>query len=308
MGAGAGALTAIVSGLMAYMDEQDAIATAKKIQDEASARFGSLDDNAIKEAAKKFLPPTMLASITTNPEYTTAEHQALNNLKDISDRGGLSLADKAVQEDAMARSAGADTARRASLQQNFANRGLGGSYAELAGQLQSQQSTANRDAQTGLQAAGSAQQRALDAIRARGSLGMQLQQQEYGQKSDAARAQDAINNFNVNKQSRDAQNQWNNQFNVAQAQGGIATGQANNAMVGGQIKANAVAGAGGQLGRFATMAGNAFDASGPSDTYHTSETTGEGRAPPGDSSRMPTGGGGDTTTGNPSDPNNKWDY
>lgn len=259
IGAGVGLVGSLAMSLMAYLGEREAYEAAQNIINEAQSRFGSIDDSAIQEAAKAVLPPSMLGAISTAPEYDSAMREALAGLKNVSDNGGLALADRAVQEDALTRSAQADRSRRGALTDRFQRQGTGGSYAELAAQLQSQQSTANRDAQIGLSAAGMAQQRALDALRQRGTMGAQFQGQQWGQKAQAASAQDSINRFNVSRQDALAQQQWQNQFNQANAQAQLAASQANGAQNAGVSRAQTIAGVGNQIGRTATELGGYYD-------------------------------------------------
>lgn len=92
------------------------------------------------------------------------------------------------------------------IKQSMQARGMGGSGAELMAELQGAQSSANRQNQGGLQIAGEASRRALEAMRQSGELGGRIREQDYNVASNRAKAADELNRFNteadINRQQR----------------------------------------------------------------------------------------------------------
>lgn len=142
-----------------------------------------------------------LRNVVTDPRLKEAQLKALASLQDVGDSGGMTMADKAnlarIQND----SASADASRRAAILQNMQQRGMGGSGSELLAQLSSSQAATDRQAQQGLDVAGMAQQRALQSLQDAGGLAGNLRGQDYGEKANAAAAQDAIDRFNAQNQT-----------------------------------------------------------------------------------------------------------
>lgn len=80
--------------------------------------------------------------------------------------------------------------------QRARQRGLGG-MAAYVGALGAAQAGANREGQMGVQIAGDARKRYLQALEGLGQFGSQMRGQEFGFASQRAAAQDAINRFNA---------------------------------------------------------------------------------------------------------------
>jgi hypothetical protein len=152
--------------------------------------------------------PTAYDGISTDPRLQEAQMAALNSLQDIANNGGMTAMDKANLSRVQMQTAQADRGRREAILQNMNARGMGGSGAELLAQLQSSQGATDRQAQEGLDIAGMAQLRALDAMARGGSLAGDIRGQDFGEQEAIARARDAINTFNV------GQTNHGNQFNT----------------------------------------------------------------------------------------------
>ena len=119
-------------------------------------------------------------------------------------------------------------ARDKSILQNMAERGMGGSGAELIQRLQSSQSGADRASMEQAQLAGQVQNRALDAMMRSGQLGGQIRGQEYAEQGNLASARDRIEQFNQ-MQRVQAQNQqeiYNKQLQQQQFENEMAKRQA----------------------------------------------------------------------------------
>lgn len=254
------AAVAAGGGLKGLDEQQKGYKTGERVLDSLRNQWGNLELPELNEYDLErfnnlFTPQevgkTNLSNIQLDPTNLDAQRAALAQLGDIS-QGGLTLQDKANLLDIQNEVARQDAGRQAAIQQNMAERGMGGGGAELAQRLMSQQAGADRASANSRNVAAMAQQRALDAIMQRGQLGGQMRMQEYGIASDAAAAQDAIDRFNAGQrqegervkqdlemankglshqeaaQANDiAQQQYQNQFNKLQGQEGITRARAN---------------------------------------------------------------------------------
>lgn len=142
-----------------------------------------------------------------------AQMDALLGLQDITSSGGMTAQDKARMQQIQNQENSASRGAREAIMQNAQARGMGGSGMDIMAQLQNQQDSATRASNRGTEVAGMAQERALQALMQQGQLGGQINQQQFGQDSARAQAQDAISKFNAqNKQSVNLANtQANNQ-------------------------------------------------------------------------------------------------
>lgn len=241
------------------------------------------------------LGDSQMGGITTDPAYKESQLKALGKLSQIGDEGGMLLEDKAnmerIQGDIGARQRGA----REAILQDAQQRGGHGSGSALVAQLMSQQSGADQAHRAGLETAAMAQKRALEAIQGAGSLGTNLRTQEYGEKAQAAKAQDAIAQWNAaNRQDLNTRNagtsnqaaqynlnnrqnlansnvdarnktnaynssliqaQYNNQLEAAKAKAAARAGQAQNAAQSGQQVAQTLTGVGSAVAQGAIATG-----------------------------------------------------
>lgn len=141
--------------------------------------------------------PTNLAGIEIDPRLADAQMQALTSLQDVADSGGLTLADEAALNRIQSQTAQADRGRREAIMQNMRATGMGGSGMDLLAQLQSSQAATDAASQQGLDVAGMAQQRALDAIMRGGGLAGDIRGQQFGEQATIRSAQDEIDAFNA---------------------------------------------------------------------------------------------------------------
>lgn len=139
-------------------------------------------------------------NIETDPALFKAQMDALGGLQDISSNEGLTAADRAQLGQIQTQEDSAERGAREAILQNAQARGMGGSGIELLQQFQNQQDSATRKSQKDMDVAAMAQNRALQALQSAGSLGGQIQEQQFGQKAQIAQANDAINKFNAQNQ------------------------------------------------------------------------------------------------------------
>ena len=160
-------------------------------------------------------------NINVDPRLVDTQMGSLAALEDLASNGGMTIQDEANLSRIRNDAASADKGRRDAILQNMEARGMGGSGMELLAQLQSSQVATDRNAQEGLDVAGMAQQRALDALMQGGNLAGSIRGQEFGEGAAKAGANDAIAKFNAQNANQ------NSQFNTG-AQNNMATFNATN--------------------------------------------------------------------------------
>jgi hypothetical protein len=162
---------------------------------------------------------TEMDNVSTDPRLKEQQMASLSALKELADGGGMTAADKANLSRVQNQAAQADKGRRDAIMMGMGRRGMGGSGMELLAQLDSSQAATDRQSEEGLNIAGMAQDRALQALMQGGSLAGNIRGQDFGEQSRVAEARDAIAKFNAqnansNSQFNAGQTQQNNQFNT----------------------------------------------------------------------------------------------
>jgi hypothetical protein len=151
--------------------------------------------------------------ISSDPRLREDQMASIGALQELVDGGGMNAQDQANLSRIQSQAAQADRGRREAILQNAAQRGMGGSGMELLAQLDSSQAATDRQAQEGLDVAGMAQDRALQAMMQKGSLAGNIRGQDFGEDAQRASAMDAVSRFNASNK------QQNNQFNTSGAYG-----------------------------------------------------------------------------------------
>lgn len=178
---------------MGSMDQMEAMKLIKAAADE----YGKIDVPKLQALVAQQMPDTKLAGIQDDPQYRDQQNAADAEMGDLVNSGGLTLADKAALNAIRNRSRQSASAGRNAIANSMAARGTLDSGSQLAMQLQGNQESANTEAQADESAAAQAQARAYQAVRDRARMASEGLDRTYRQKSDAARAQDAINAGNV---------------------------------------------------------------------------------------------------------------
>lgn len=170
-----------------------------------------------EQAQTYLVQQSEMNNIQTDPMLHQAQMDALSGLQDISSNNGLTAADRSQLQQIQSQEDAASRGEREAIMQRAQQRGMGGSGIELLQQMQNQQDSATRRSQRDLDVAGMAQTRALQALQQAGTLGGQIQAQDFGQRSQIAGANDAINKFNTQNQQNLALENTKAK-NIAQAQ------------------------------------------------------------------------------------------
>jgi len=182
---------------------------------------------------------TAFDGVSVDPRLKDSQMAALNQLAGIAEGGGMNAADKANLASIQSQTGQADRGRREAILQNMQQRGFGGSGNELLAQLSSSQAATDRSAQEGLNIAGMAQQRALDAMLQGGNLAGGIRGQDFGEQARVAQARDAVSQFNAGVQNNANQFNAGAANNMSQFNTG-ATNQANQFNSSGQFDASKV--------------------------------------------------------------------
>lgn len=140
--------------------------------------------------------PSKMESISVDPRLKQAQMSALQQLGQTAN-GGYSSQEQASMAKIQNQVAQAAHGRDEAILQQMAARGMGGSGSELAARMISQQGANNTQAQGGLDTAAAMNARALDAMSRYGTLGGQMDSQDFNQKAAKAQAGDEINRFNT---------------------------------------------------------------------------------------------------------------
>ena len=158
-----------------------------------------------EEAEATLLNSNAFNSIKTDPSLVGAQKQALQQLQDTANEGGLTAIDKSRLQDITDRQNQEARSGNEAIMQNAQARGVGSSDLSTVNQLINSQSAADRASRAGTDVAAQAQARALQALQAAGQLGGQMEAQQFGEGAQKAQAQNAIDAFNAQTQ---------NQFNL----------------------------------------------------------------------------------------------
>lgn len=175
-----------------------------------------------------------LTGYREDPRLKAQQMRALEGLQAEVDMQGMTPEARAQYDIARSEAGEMAAGLEGAASMRAAQRGVGG-LAAYAGALGGAQAGANRMGQMGVQIAGDARKRYLQALEALGGMGTQMRGQEFGFASQRAAAQDAINRFNAQQQAeaalyniqagqRDFNNQLAKQGLVQSAGGRLAAG------------------------------------------------------------------------------------
>lgn len=149
------------------------------------------------QAEATLLNSNAFNDIKTDPSLVGAQKQALQQLQTTANEGGLTAIDRAKIQDIQDTLNTTARGRNQAVLQNARERGIGGSGLELQNQLMNEQSAADQASRAGTDVAAQAQARALQALQSAGTLGGQMESQQYGEQANKATAQNAIDKFNA---------------------------------------------------------------------------------------------------------------
>jgi len=203
---------ALVGSIIKSIGQQQGAEAAKAAAEKAIELYGADAEKAILNEVPE------MASVFAEPETVSAQKAALQRLQQIGATGYTAeerAAQARIQQEEAARAAG----EQQQLRQQFAQRGVGGSGAELAAQMASTQGQANREAMRGLETAAQAQRNAFQAIQAQGNLAGSMRAAGFDEASARARAEDERRKFNATQRAGQAQDMYRARAGVPQTAG-----------------------------------------------------------------------------------------
>lgn len=227
-------LAPVIGGIIGNVSGQGQRDQAQQLQQQALQRIldvNTPDINSMKLALQQYqsagqLDPSMestvnaqdslMNNVSTDPRLRAAQMASLNQLQQMG-VSGMRPEDQAAIASVINKTNQQANANNQSVLQNMQQRGVGGSGNELAAKMLNNQAAANSASQQGLDVAGQASQRALQAIMNAGNLGTQMEGQQFGEASQKAQAQDIINKYNAMNQQQ-VSNTNTSTTNAAQAQ------------------------------------------------------------------------------------------
>jgi hypothetical protein len=139
--------------------------------------------------------------------------------------------------------------------QEMQSRGLGGSGLEWSLKQQAGQAASDRMAGAGFDAAAEGRRQALQSLQAFGGMAGRMRDQDFGEKSDRARAADEIDRFNEASRAGAVQQGFQNQM-------GLATGRSNAANQAANVYRGQAAQTQQQFGNYGSAVGSAAGAYG----------------------------------------------
>lgn len=243
----------VISGIMGSNAAQGQLNAANAARQQALAAYSGINvpsisdqqlslnheqvqgtmDPALQQAIQQ--QQSQLAGYQKNPDAVAAQTAALKQLQQLG-QSGLTPSDVAEMQQLTNKTGAQNQAQQKQIMQNLAARGMGGSGAELAARLSANQSSAANANNATNQLQQMALQRQLQAITQGANLGQSMESQNYGEASNTAAMQNAINqfnaqqkaasqNYNVSAQNQAQQQNLANKQNVANTNVGLTNQQ-----------------------------------------------------------------------------------
>lgn len=212
IGAGVGGIIGGVAGYLSAAAQESDEKKRQKLLEAAKAEFDQIalpEEKAIvfeqlkqqglytPETEQVFTQgDTEMGNISIDPRIKQAQLDALAQLQGLG-KEGLNLQDKLdIQRSRMDADQQSSNAQ-AQIQDALARRGVASSGMNMVQRQMAAQNAANQSRDYEAQIQARAQQRALEAIMNAGGMAGNIRGQEWSEKSEAARAQDAINRYNT---------------------------------------------------------------------------------------------------------------
>lgn len=231
--------------------------TQEELLQASMDEFGKIDPAKLEELVTQQLGPSAMATKTqTDPRLTGLQFEGLDQLSETINNGGLDPMARAdlYRANAQAgRTAGANINR---IQESMDSRGAGNSAAGAVLQAKAAQDASQQAHASGLDAAGMAWQRRMEALGQRTNQAGAMRQQEFGEKARRAEAEDSVARYNADARTaagryrnQMAQQTWENKFRTVDAKARAAGGAAEQAGRSADRTADMAAGIGNAAGQ-----------------------------------------------------------
>lgn len=201
---GAGMLASRAQGKKAERAAEKAAGFINKIEvptlEEARAQLESLVQQGVltpEQAQAVLQDASAYSEIQEDPRLRATQIDALNDLSNVVDEGGMDARFRAALYDAGTQQAAESRGANEAIMANARARGIAGSNLESVNRLMAQQAAATRGAAQGVNAAAAAEERRMGALRDQSQLAGSLRDSDYRRASDEAAARDTINRFNT---------------------------------------------------------------------------------------------------------------
>lgn len=178
---------------VALMGEEKAKQLSQKQLELLAQQYADLKGISLPELAKinpEQLGASAVGSMKMDQGLRSKQLQAIGELQNMIDKGGLDYTDKAALEDSLDTSRKQESRARAGVAADAASRGQLNSGSRLLMDMDAAQSGMNNARKTGLETAALAQQRRLAAIRDATSMTSALRGQDWSESESANRAKD----------------------------------------------------------------------------------------------------------------------
>lgn len=222
IGAGANVLGGLLGEWWGSADDEQ----RRALEDQALQQYGDISAPTLERVLASQVERSAFEGMPTDFGNRNARNAALQALVNEGLSGGNSLESRLAMEETRRASSAQELRDRQAVLQQAKARGLG-SNAALAGQLQAQQASADRQSYAGLQAGASARQRALAALAQGGSMAAQAEGQDFDRAARVAESRDRIAQFNAGQAQQAnlynaglAQQNFNNRLAVADRKAG----------------------------------------------------------------------------------------
>jgi hypothetical protein len=153
-----------------------------------------------EEAQSYLAGPTNYSTLTSENSGMDAEQEAIGKLRDIVNSGGADAEEQANIQQILNTLSTTESGNNAAIVADNARRGVGNSGLTMASRLASNQNDATNANMNALQTGAAEEARNLAAIEGLGTLGGNVQGQEYTAGANKASAADAIAKFNAQQE------------------------------------------------------------------------------------------------------------
>lgn len=178
---------------IALMGEEKASKLSQQQLELLAKQYADMSGIPLPELEKitaEQLGPSNVGGMQSDQGLRSKQMTALAEIQNIIDSGGLDLTDKAGLEEAMNAATNQQHRARAGVAADAAERGQMNSGNRLVMDMDAAQQGANAARKTGLETAGMAQRRRLQAIQDSSSMAGGLREQDWREKEAAERATD----------------------------------------------------------------------------------------------------------------------
>lgn len=206
-----GAVSSIAS-LIGYLLSQGDEQAARALYEQAAGVYEDLPKELAGQGIQvpeyenfqeQELGPSALEGVQADPAAKSAQYEVLSRLGQLSD-GGLSITEQADLNRVRTGTSREANARMQRVLDSYQNRGMANSGAAIAAQLGANQQATDAGAQSAMDVAGDARERAYAALRDRGAMAGDVRRQQYGEDRDRATAMDEISRYNAAARERGA--------------------------------------------------------------------------------------------------------